>query len=237
MDAYRDFRDINPGVRSNPVWAALTSGNRDLAEGGTLALRYPSDIAPFAAVKEPTPAAFEELSALITENGRAALVTVNPIMPPETLEIQMTAPILQMEATRRLPHPTATVEIVTLGANDVSEMMQLTELTKPGPFGPRTYTLGRYIGIRIDGQLAAMAGERMRFDDRVEVSAVCVHPDFRRRGYAELLITTLMDDLERNNKVPVLHVFASNAGAISLYERLGFRIAQELHVTSLGRRL
>ena len=54
--------------------------------------------------------------------------------------------------------------LLELGDADVPEMLALTELTQPGPFGPRTHDLGRYIGIRVDGRLAAMAGERMRPD-------------------------------------------------------------------------
>ena len=41
-------------------------------------------------------------------------------------------------------------------------MMELTALTKPGPFSARTHELGTFLGIRVDGQLVAMAGERMK---------------------------------------------------------------------------
>ena len=67
-------------------------------------------------------------------------------------------------------------------------MMELTKLTKPGPFAPRTHELGTFLGIRIDGQLVAMAGERMKPANYTEMTAICVHPDFRGRGYAQVLL-------------------------------------------------
>jgi hypothetical protein len=39
-------------------------------------------------------------------------------------------------------------EAVSLGAADVPEMLELTARTKPGPFLPRTFELGPYLGIR-----------------------------------------------------------------------------------------
>jgi hypothetical protein len=37
---------------------------------------------------------------------------------------------------------------VTLRAADVEEMLDLVARTEPGPFGPQTYRMGRYLGIR-----------------------------------------------------------------------------------------
>ena len=41
-------------------------------------------------------------------------------------------------------------------------MMELAATAKPGPFGPRTFMLGRHIGYRDGGRLLAMGGERFR---------------------------------------------------------------------------
>jgi hypothetical protein len=58
---------------------------------------------------------------------------------------------------------TALAALVRPGDRDAPEMLALARLTEPGPFLPRTHVMGRFLGIRIDGRLAAMAGERMRF--------------------------------------------------------------------------
>ena len=115
-------------------------------------------------------------------------------------------------------------EIDELGPRDSPEMVELTTLTKPGPFGSRTHELGYYVGIRQEGKLVAMAGERLKVPGYTEVSAVCTHPDYLGRGYAGALMTEVMQQIRERGETPFLHVRADNARAIALYERLGFRI-------------
>jgi predicted GNAT family acetyltransferase len=221
----------------NPVWAALTTGNRALAEGGPLAWRYPTEIAPFAAIANRTAPSFAALAALVPPEGRIALATIDRFAPPASLAIVLQAPVIQMV----LNVPIASVRLepghVVLGSADVSDMLDLTGRTRPGPFGPRTIELGHYIGLRVDGALAAMAGERMRFDRFVEISAVCVDPAHRGKGLAALLVTRLAHRLQAHGVTPFLDVFADNAGAIALYEKLGFTRRRALHMTALGSRL
>ena len=102
-------------------------------------------------------------------------------------------------------------------------MVALATLTKPGPFGRRTHELGTYLGIRCDGKLVAMAGERLKVPGYTEVSAVCTHPDHLGKGYARALMTEIMRGIRDVGDIPMLHVRADNARAIELYERLGFR--------------
>jgi predicted GNAT family acetyltransferase len=68
-----------------------------------------------------------------------------------------------------------------------------------------------------------MAGERQRLPGYTEVSAVCTHPDFRGRGYAQILMSTLMLKIIERGETPFLHAREDNAGAIRVYERLGFK--------------
>jgi predicted GNAT family acetyltransferase len=129
------------------------------------------------------------------------------------------------------------VEIVTLGTNDVPAMMALTELTRPGPFSTRTHELGTFLGIRIDGELVAMAGERMKPANYTEMTAVCVHPSHRGRGYGQLLLGAISRQIVARGEIPFLHVFSSNASAIALYRRQGMEIRRSLHVTVLQKRM
>ena len=58
---------------------------------------------------------------------------------------------------------------------------------------------------------------------------VAVHPDYRRQGIGEELVTRLAETLkEKGNQCLTLEVRASNDPAIALYEKLGF--------TQVGRR-
>jgi predicted GNAT family acetyltransferase len=217
----------------NPIWAALTTGNKALAEGGPLAWRYPPDIAPFAAIADRTASSFEALAMLVPPEGRLALSTVDRLVPPPALAIDRQAPIMQMILNMPIASGRSVPEHVVLGAPDVADMLDLTGRTRPGPFGSRTIEFGQYIGIRVEGALAAMAGERMRFGRFVEISAVCVDPDHRGKGYAALLMTRLAQQLQAQALTPILHVFADNPGAIALYEKLGFARRGILHLTVL----
>jgi predicted GNAT family acetyltransferase len=126
-------------------------------------------------------------------------------------------------------------DIVTLTDADAPEMLALATLTEPGPFFTRTHTMGHFRGVRIEGRLAAMAGERMRFPGYTEVSGVCTHPDFRGRGLARLLSAAVVTGIQARGDQAFLHSWKSNQAAISLYEGLGFRIRTDMNVSVLRR--
>lgn len=106
---------------------------------------------------------------------------------------------------------------------DPKPVLELTALVYPHYFRPRTIELGRYFGIVENGRLAAMAGERMGMPGFREVSAVCTHPDFVGRGLARHLLAFLSNDILRGGAVPFLHVSPTNARALELYRRNGYR--------------
>jgi predicted GNAT family acetyltransferase len=114
-------------------------------------------------------------------------------------------------------------------------MMELTALTKPGPFSPRTHELGTYLGIRRDGKLIAMAGERLKIPGHTEVSAVCTHPEHTGHGYARSLMTEVMRRICSRGETPFLHVRADNVCAIALYYKLGFSRRVLLHYAVLQK--
>ena len=113
-------------------------------------------------------------------------------------------------------------EIIRLGPADVPEVLDLVERTRPGPFGPRTMELGTYLGIRRAGALVAMAGERLRPPGFTEVSAVCTDEAWRGHGFGSRLTLAVVAGIRARGEVPFLHAVATNAGAIRLYEQLGF---------------
>jgi predicted GNAT family acetyltransferase len=114
-------------------------------------------------------------------------------------------------------------------------MVALAQLTEPGPFLPRTHTMGRFIGIRIDGRLVAMAGERMRFPGFTEVSGVCTHPDYRGRRLARRLSSVVAHAIQQRGEQPFLHAWTSNHAAIALYQSLGFEQRTTVQVAVLKR--
>ena len=110
-----------------------------------------------------------------------------------------------------------------MGEKDAADVLQLALLTRPGPFRAGTHALGRFLGVRDGRRLVAMAGERMKLDGHVEISAVCTHPDYRGRGYGGALMRAVGERILSEGDIPFLHAYAANKGAIALYRSLGFR--------------
>lgn len=157
------------------------------------------------------------------------------IVIPAELQATKEAKGVQMVATHPIRAETEEEDILTLGDADAPEMLALAKLTEPGPFLARTHHMGAFIGIRIGGRLAAMAGERMRMPGYTEVSGVCTHPDFRGRGLARRLSAVVAANIEARGEQPFLHAWKTNLPAISLDEQLGFRLRTEVNVAVLER--
>ena len=89
---------------------------------------------------------------------------------------------------------------------------------------PNVIDIGRYIGVKIDGKLVALAGERIKVDGYVEISMVCSHPDHRRKGYAKGLSCEIMRKIIEDGDKPFLNVADYNTSAVELYKTLGFKV-------------
>ncbi|MGM9481708.1 GNAT family N-acetyltransferase [Roseateles sp. NT4] len=215
-----------------PVWASLQH-QPHWGVGDEHARRFKGDINRFAATPDEAPPSLAALAALVQPGDDAVfLAQVPPIVVPPGLVAAKEALGVQMLATRALEVDEG---LEVLGDAEAAEMLALATLTEPGPFLPRTHTMGRFIGIRIDGRLAAMAGERMRFPGHVEVSAVCTHPDFRGRGLARRLSAAVTADIQHRGEQAFLHAWTSNTAAIALYESLGFVTRTTVNIAVLKR--
>lgn len=217
-----------------PVWASLTGAHAGLALGGPLAKRFQRGINVFASPRDGSPPALAALCDLVEAGEHIYVTQVPDIVIPQGLAAVNTAPGVQMLATRPIAVPSWD-GIETLTDGDAPEMLALASLTEPGPFLAATHRMGRFLGIRIDGRLAAMAGERMRVPGYTEVSAVCTHPDFRGRGLARRLSAAVSEQIFARGETPFLHAWKGNAPAITLYQSLGFVLRAEIQVAVLER--
>jgi len=220
-------------ILDNLPWHALTGPHAPLAQGSGKARRYPRPMAVFAAAEEMNDEGWSALIELVGP-GRA-IVLFQPDIGPAPTELSEIGryPSFQMVAadtptSAELAAFEGADEITVLGANDVDEMLALTKLTAPGPFFQETYRLGTYLGIRENGRLIAMAGERLRAEGAAEISAVCTHPDAQRRGLGARLTAAMMAEIRGRGDQPLLHVARTNHGAIRIYEQLGFRIRRDI---------
>jgi ribosomal protein S18 acetylase RimI-like enzyme len=221
----------------NVIWHALNTRQAHFAEACGEARRFVREVTLLSAFREPSDEGYQSLADLVGISGTAAVFLDEPYQDRSGWEIIATAPLLQM-ISENGGAPTNTFlpdEIIDLGPQDSPDMIELTALTKPGPFGTRTHELGNYVGIRKNGKLTAMSGERLKVLGYAEVSAVCTHPEHAGNGYAAALMLEVMRRIRERGETPFLHVRGDNARAIALYERLGFRTRKSGYYAVLRR--
>lgn len=216
-----------------PVWNALRSRQAHLAEtrGGALRIRPVFGI--FAAAEDDNEANQADLAALARIEGVGVVETRAWPTPPGL--VAETHALAQMVSLGLTPAPPPAFEIVPLTDADAPDMLELARLTKPGPFFSRTHELGDFIGVKENGQLIAMAGERLKLPGFTEVSGVCTRPGHRGKGYAAALMRIVAGRIVARGATPFLHAYAHNTGAIGLYETLGFQVRRVMTLTALSR--
>jgi GNAT superfamily N-acetyltransferase len=218
----------------NPFWASLCTRHRDIAQCAGDVARYPADYAPFLGIADASVDAANALDALVAPGESVYLLGVAPANVPAGWQLEAFPDLAQMVCES----PIATVdgpEPVPLAAADRADVLALTALVYPHYFRERTMELGRYFGIRCDGRLAAMIGERLGTTTSREMSAICTHPQYTGRGYAARLTAMLTNDTLARGSLPFLHVSRENRRAMQLYERIGYRVRRDIPFWSLRR--
>jgi ribosomal protein S18 acetylase RimI-like enzyme len=209
-------------VLDNPALGSLTGPHAHFAERRGRVLRYPLDVSPWLALPDdPGPDDWADLAALVGPGGEVPLAGFRGQVP-DGWEITFQLEGVQLVDDGLAAAPDA--EAVVLGPADVPEMLDLVALTRPGPFLSRTVELGTYLGIRREGRLVAMAGERLHPPGWTEISAVCTDPAFRGEGLASRLVLAVAHGIRERGETPFLHTGAGNTNAVRLYEALGFRL-------------
>jgi len=201
------------------VWNALSTRQAPLSirEGGVM--RFDPAYALFATAGPDARA--DDWVALAREIGRVALFEADPVVPPGLVEVDR-IDCLQMTATA-MSAGGREVAFEALTDADGPEMLALAALTQPGPFFSKTHLLGPFIGIRHEGALVAMAGERLSLDGFSEVSGVCTHPDHRGHGYAGALMRAVGQRILDRGDTVFLHARIGHTDTIAFYETLGFK--------------
>lgn len=217
-----------------PIWSALTTRQASLAVGADGALRFAPGYGVFAASEDQSPVSLAAMALLERPEGVICTVEGQPVPVPPGLRVVKAATLTQMVLVELAPAKARDIIIEPLTEADAPAMLALATLTEPGPFFDRTHQLGGFFGVKQDGRLMAMAGERMKPDGFTEVSGVCAHPDARGRGYAGALMRTVIEQILARGETAFLHSYADNAGAIALYRALGFEVRSEMAMRMLG---
>lgn len=219
----------------NVMWHTLSGPHARFSTGTDQARRYAPGFSPilgFADVQHPD---FGALAAYC-EPGEHFYCDGWSGEAPSGWQVDAESTMFRMVWTGELPAEDEAPEALPLGPAHVAQALELTAITRPGPFGPRTLELGEYFGCFDGGRLVAMAGERMQAGSLREISGVCTHPGFQGRGLARRLMLKLIRREMMRGETPFLHVMRDNAGARALYARMGFRDHQETVVRVVSRR-
>lgn len=218
-----------------PVLNALSTRQAHLAVVTGAAVRIDPDYGPFAAARD---AGVEAQAALVAtldgQDDRIGVVERAAWPAPSGARVLGGGDLVQMVFEGPAPDITVDPRIELLGEADVHEMAALAHATEPGPWGSKTHRYGDYFGIRIDGRLASMAGERMRLPGLAELSGVSTWPEFRGQGLAAALVRRVVRGFVARGDTPFLHCYAANVGAVALYEKLGFRVRAPMTFTILA---
>ena len=221
-------------ILDRPAWNALATVHSASAEGTPLARRYAPSIVPFAAMKDDTPQSIAAMTSLPLPGESMALVEAKPIPELPGFETVIDATLVQMLAEKpfeRIEDP----RIEKLGERDAEEMLALATLTKPGPFTLKAQSLGTFWGIRMNGRLVAMGGQRMRQPGYAEVSGLCVHPDMQGKGLGKLMLRFVAGEISAGGETVYLHAYKHNEGAVGLYRSLGFAIRSDMNFRVVKR--
>ena len=218
------------------TWASLTGSHARFALGDGLARRYPTEVSPFAAMAPSAPddeRPWRDLRDLYADGEVVGLAgsTGFTRTPRPGWALDGVVPGVQLVSTDALRSAPA-ADAFVVGADDAAAAMDLVARTEPGPFRPRTYELGTYLGLRRDGRLVALAGERLHPAGWTEISAVCTDPAYRRQGLASTLVRAVADLVRERGEVPFLHTSAANTRAIELYLAMGFVLRREVEFAS-----
>lgn len=220
---------------NRPVWNALTTEQAHLAVMTGAAVRMDPDFGPFAAAVDTSEEALAALAATLKgPEDRIGVVELEAWPVPEGTRVLGGGDLMQMIYDGPPPAEPDDPRVRRLGERDAKAMAALAHATEPGPWGPKTHRYGPYYGIRIGRKLASMAGERLRLPGLAELSGVSTWPEFRGQGLASALVRRVVRGFLERGDTPFLHCYAANAGAIALYERLGFRARARMSFTILA---
>ena len=225
-------------ILDNMIWNAITTGNNDIAIINGDVGCYLPEIAPFAGMKAFNDSNLKKLYEFIPADQNVAISSLNKMNHDDRRwKLLQPMDVTQMVYEHTLNSFTTNNSplIVPLSDEHVPQMIELTALTRPGPFLQQTIRFKNYFGIFIDNRLAAITGQRMHPKPYMEVSAVCTHPDFRGRGYAKTLMLHVMKIILDNSFTPFLHVLSNNGAAIELYKTIGFRTRKQIFVDMIRR--
>ena len=120
------------------------------------------------------------------------------------------------------------MKYLLMNRNHIAQIAEIEKLCFNDPWSENS--IASELDNRLSLWLVAVDGDRVAgyvgsqsVLGETDMMNIAVHPDYRRRGIGEQLVTSLVAELKaRGNHSLMLEVRVSNAPARQLYEKLGF---------------
>jgi ribosomal protein S18 acetylase RimI-like enzyme len=207
---------------ANPVWQALNTVQQHMNAGNEQLAYFAPEVAPFVGMPEWTEPSLQLFESTLPTARRFSLMQEESVTIPTSMLVHFAAPLYQMICVDFQPAFQGHT-LVPLTEEHLPQMLELTALTKPGPFFAQTIQFGGYVGVFDGDQLIAMGGERLKVPGYTEVSAICTHPDYRGRQLARHILSHVSQQIIHRGEVPFLHSLTTNEPALKVYQQLGYR--------------
>jgi ribosomal protein S18 acetylase RimI-like enzyme len=224
-------------ILDNPIWNALNTGSAPFATGDDACKFILPEMGYFAGMPAFDAENLMNLHSKCQPGQRVILFPPGELELDEKWKVLNNHALLQMVCASDAVDAREGYEVKALEEKDIPAMLELTELTKPGPFISRTKDFGGYFGIFEGEKLVSMAGKRLSPDPFVEISAVCTHPESLGKGLSAKVIQRVMEEIRVDGKTPFLHVYPENIAAVKVYKKLGFESRKTLRVYLLEKKI
>lgn len=210
----------------NPVWNSLNEGHEKFALTFKNSKFYQAAYCPFGGLSNHKDHAQDLLKYASFANPFFIVGEQDESHEDLILDANLVCNQMILENPFPFDVSESITELITPEQKD--DLFQLVNLVQPGYFREKTSDLGKYYGIYKDNKLVAAAGQRMKMNHFIEISAVVTHPKYTGNGFAKQLMKFCSDDIFLRNKIAYLHVLEDNNIAVGLYEKLGFKTRRKM---------
>ncbi len=221
----------------NSVWSALSGRQKRFNIGDHQLKYFRADVASFVGLENWDTKDLRILEEQLPSGRTFSVPLSKAISIPDCFEFLFEIPLYQMVCSSLNRKSLPTMHLQKLDKKHLQQILDLTALTKPGPFYEHTMDFGNYYGIMDGSRILAMTGERMKTKGFTEVSAICTQPDQMGKGYASILLQHACERIFAKGEQPFLHVRQDNPSALHVYKKFGFEVRTEIYYAIFKRKI
>jgi len=139
--------------------------------------------------------------------------------------------------------PRITHNLVRLTADDAERVAEIMRDADPEWWGEVTVEGQRetlqtafWLGIKQDNKIVSVGGTRF-VDLACNISIIATDEHYRKMGCATSIVSALVKEILKKTPVALIHVLSTNAPALKVYSRVGFKPYKHYYVMRSESRL